>query len=60
LPLSQELLDAVGREQVPESLLPAEIASEVTAIGRISAEAGLVCRDGDSVVPFDDTGYRHF
>jgi thiamine monophosphate kinase len=45
---------------VPESLLPAEIASEVTAIGRISAEAGLVCRDGDSVVPFDDTGYRHF
>lgn len=77
LPLSQELLDAVGREQalqhamgggddyelcftLPESLLPADIASEVTAIGRITAETGLVCRDGDSVVPFDDTGYRHF
>jgi thiamine-monophosphate kinase len=77
LPLSEELLDAVGRERalhnamgggddyelcftVPESLLPAEIAPEVTAIGRITAEAGLVCRDGDSVVPFDDTGYRHF
>jgi thiamine-monophosphate kinase len=77
LPLSQELLDAVGREKalqyatgggddyelcftVPESRLPAEIAPEVTAIGRITAAAGLVCRDGDSVVPVDDTGYRHF
>jgi thiamine-monophosphate kinase len=77
LPLSQELIDAVGRVQalrhamgggddyelcftVPESLVPAEIAPEITAIGRITAEAGLVCRDGDSVVPFDDTGYRHF
>jgi thiamine monophosphate kinase len=45
---------------LPESLLPADIASEVTAIGRITAETGLVCRDGDSVVPVDDTGYRHF
>ncbi len=77
LPLSQELIDAVGRAQalrhamgggddyelcfaLPESLLPAAIASEVTTIGCITAEAGLVCRDGDSVVPFDDTGYRHF
>ncbi len=77
LPLSQELLDAVGREQalqhamgggddyelcftVPAPLLPAGIAPEVTAIGRIVPDAGLVCRDGDSVVPFDDTGYRHF
>jgi thiamine-monophosphate kinase len=77
LPLSRELLDAVGRERalrsamgggddyelcftVPESLLPAEIAPDVTAIGRITAEAGLVCRDGDTVVPFHDTGYRHF
>jgi thiamine-monophosphate kinase len=77
LPLSQELLDAAGREQalqyamgggddyelcftVPEPLLPDGIASAVTAIGRITAETGLVCRDGESVVPFDDTGYRHF
>ncbi len=77
LPLSQELLDAVGREQalqyameggddyelcftVPESQLPAEVAPEVTAIGRITADAGLICRDGDLVVPVDDTGYRHF
>ena len=45
---------------LPESQLPAEIAGAVTAIGRITAEPGLTCRDGDSVVPFDDTGYRHF
>lgn len=77
IPLSPELLDAVGRERalhhamsggddyelcftVPESLLPAAVAPDVTAIGRVTEEAGLVCRDGDSVVPFDDTGYRHF
>jgi thiamine-monophosphate kinase len=77
LPLSEELLASVGREQalryamgggddyelcftLPEAKLPAEILPEVTAIGRIRAEPGLVCRDGDSVVPFDDTGYRHF
>ena len=45
---------------MPDSLLPAEIAADVTAIGRITANAGLVCRDGDEVVPVDDTGYRHF
>ncbi len=30
--------------------------------GRIhhTVERGLVCRDGDAVVPVDDTGYRHF
>ena len=77
LPLSNELLDAVGRDQalqfamhggddyelcftVPESRLPGTIAEEVTAIGRVTAVPGLVCRDGDSVVPVDDTGYRHF
>lgn len=77
LPLSRELLEAVGRERalqhalgggddyelcftMPASTLPAGIAAEVTAIGRITAATGLVCRDGDSVVPFDDTGYRHF
>jgi thiamine-monophosphate kinase len=77
LPLSEELLRTVGREQalrhamgggddyelcftLPESGLPAEISTEVTPIGRITREPGLVCRDGDSVVPFDNTGYRHF
>jgi thiamine-monophosphate kinase len=77
LPVSQELLEAVGREQaleyamgggddyelcftMPESLLPREIGAQVTAIGRITAESGLVCRDGDADVPFDATGYRHF
>ena len=77
LPVSQELLEAVGRKQalehamgggddyelcftMPESLLPQEIGAQVTAIGRITAENGLACRDGDAVVPFDATGYRHF
>jgi len=45
---------------LPEAKLPAEIVPEVTAIGRIRVEPGLVCRDGDLVVPFDDSGYRHF
>lgn len=45
---------------LPEAKLPADIAGEVTAIGRIRRESGLLCRDGDSLVPFDDTGYRHF
>jgi thiamine-monophosphate kinase len=45
---------------LPEAKLPAEILPEVTAIGRVRAKPGLVCRDGDLVVPFDDTGYRHF
>ncbi len=32
----------------------------LTAIGRVTETAGLVCKlDGD-VVPFDDSGYRHF
>jgi thiamine-monophosphate kinase len=45
---------------LPETSLPAEISTEVTPIGRITREPGLVCRDGDAVVPFDNTGYRHF
>ncbi len=77
LPLSRDLLDAVGRDEalqyamnggddyelcftMPEPRLPETIAAEATAIGRITAESGLVCRDGDTVVPIDDTGYRHF
>ena len=77
LPLSQELLAAVGREQaleyamgggddyelcftLPESVLPAEIVPHVTAIGHVRREPGLACRDGDSVVAFEASGYRHF
>lgn len=77
LPLSEELLRTVGREQalrhatgggddyelcftLPESELPAGISTEVTPIGRITREPGLVCRDGGSVVPLDHAGYRHF
>ena len=77
LPLSRELLAAVGRERalqhamrggddyelcftLPETELPDGIADEVTAIGRITSEPGLVCRDGDAVVDFVDAGYRHF
>lgn len=32
----------------------------VTAIGTVTANTDLVCRDGDEIVPFDDSGYRHF
>ena len=32
----------------------------VTAIGSITAEPGLVCWFDGNVVPYDDTGYRHF
>ena len=45
---------------MPASELPDALATEVTAIGRITGQAGLVCRDRGTVVPFDDTGYRHF
>lgn len=63
----QALRDAMGGGDdyelcftLPAAMLPRAIAADVTAIGRISAEPGLLCRDGDTVVPFDDTGYRHF
>ena len=32
----------------------------VTAIGTVTAGQGIVCRDGDAVVPYADPGYRHF
>jgi thiamine-monophosphate kinase len=63
----QALRDAMGGGDdyelcftLPAAKLPRAIAADVTAIGRISAAPGLLCRDGDTVVPFDDTGYRHF
>lgn len=45
---------------LPESALPAAVVNQVTAIGRITGGPGLVCRDGETVVPFEDAGYRHF
>jgi thiamine-monophosphate kinase len=45
---------------LPESELPAEVSAAVTPIGRVTRGPGLVCRDGNTVVPFDDAGYRHF
>ena len=45
---------------VQESCLPRAIAADVTAIGHVTEERGLVCRQGDAVVTVDDTGYRHF
>lgn len=32
----------------------------VTRIGTITESTGLVCRLHDEIVPYDDTGYRHF
>ncbi|MBT8087774.1 MAG: thiamine-phosphate kinase [Gammaproteobacteria bacterium] len=41
-----------------ESPLPG--ISGITAIGRITAEPGLQCRVGGTIVDIDDSGYRHF
>ena len=32
----------------------------VTAIGKVTENTDLVCRLGTEIVPFDDSGYRHF
>jgi thiamine-monophosphate kinase len=32
----------------------------VTAIGRVTSGSGIVCYDGDTVVPYADEGYLHF
>lgn len=32
----------------------------ITAIGRITADTGLECRAGGTIVDIDDSGYRHF
>jgi len=46
---------------MPETDLPeGQFRSRVTAIGRITHGNALECRDGGVVVPFDDSGYRHF
>jgi len=43
-------------KQVPDSVA----GVPVTAIGTITAEPGLVCRDSTGIVEIDDSGYRHF
>jgi thiamine-monophosphate kinase len=43
-----------------DSELPADLPCDVTAIGRVTGSGQLVCLDRGSVVPFDDSGYRHF
>lgn len=32
----------------------------VTAIGTVTGDRGIVCKDGDRVVPYADAGYLHF
>ncbi|MCP4301441.1 MAG: thiamine-phosphate kinase [Gammaproteobacteria bacterium] len=34
--------------------------ADVTAIGKITSEPGLVCRNNGVIVDCDDSGYRHF
>jgi len=45
---------------LPEDRLPRGLAADVTAIGHVTAGDRLVCRRDGVVVPFDDSGYRHF
>lgn len=32
----------------------------VTAVGTVTNQPGLICRDGDNVLQYIDSGYRHF
>lgn len=45
---------------MPKSLLPRDLPCEITAVGRVTESGQLVCLDQGVVVPFDDSGYRHF
>ena len=45
---------------MPESKLPVEMPCEITSIGRVTDSGELVCMNRGVVVPFDDSGYRHF
>ena len=45
---------------MPGSELPPDLPCEITAIGRVTGSGRLVCLQHGSVVPFDDSGYRHF
>lgn len=41
---------------------PEEVAhiNDITAIGKVSSEPGIVCRQNGNIVEYDDSGYRHF
>lgn len=43
-----------------DDALPDSGAVRVTAIGRITAGASIVCRDHGAIVEYADSGYRHF
>ena len=77
LPISESLLQAVGREQAVRfaatggddyelcfTMLPdqdpPDLGCPVMRIGRITDGTTLLCRDQGVVVPYDDSGYRHF
>ena len=50
-----ELCFTAQEERLPE---PGEL--QVTAIGSVTADTSIVCREHGDVVPFRDTGYLHF
>jgi len=37
-----------------------EGVADITAIGKVTGEEGLVCRKNGVIVEYDDSGYRHF
>jgi len=45
---------------MPAGQEPPELTCAMTPIGRITDGTDLACRDQGIVVPFDDSGYRHF
>jgi thiamine-monophosphate kinase len=45
---------------MPGTELPPDLPCEITAIGRVTGSDRLECLQHGSVVPFDDSGYRHF
>jgi thiamine-monophosphate kinase len=45
---------------MPSDQEPPDVTCAMTRIGRITDGTNLVCRDQGAVVPFDDSGYRHF
>ncbi len=44
----------------PASAIPPDVAGRVTAIGAVVSGSDILCRAGDEVVAFEDSGYRHF
>lgn len=63
----QALLDAMGGGDdyelcftMPESALPQEIRTPMTAIGKVTETRSMQLYDNGELVTFDDSGYRHF